>query len=62
MYLFVSYRSLDSGLGDALVARLRSLKSADGSPRYDVWQDKTHIPVGQDWWKAIVQGITACDV
>jgi formylglycine-generating enzyme required for sulfatase activity len=60
--LFISYRSLDSAKVDALVARLRSLKNSDGSPRYDIWQDKTSIPVGHDWWKAIVQGIIDCDV
>jgi formylglycine-generating enzyme required for sulfatase activity len=60
--LFISYRSLDSAKVDALVARLHSLKHADGSPRYDIWQDKTSIPVGHDWWKAIVQGIIDCDV
>ncbi|MBL8155728.1 MAG: SUMF1/EgtB/PvdO family nonheme iron enzyme, partial [Anaerolineae bacterium] len=60
--LFISYRSLDSAKVDALVARLRSLKNADGSPRYETWQDKTSIPVGHDWWKAIVQAIIDCDV
>lgn len=60
--LFISYRSLDSAKVDQIVTRLRSLKNEDGTPRYDIWQDKTSIPVGQDWWKAIVQGIVNCDV
>jgi len=53
--LFVSYRSIDSKKVDPIVARLRSLD-------YDVWQDKDSIPVGQDWWEAICEGIYACDV
>ncbi len=60
--LFISYRSLDSAKVDTLVARLRSLKNADGSPRYTTWQDKTDIPVGQDWWKAIVRAIIDCEI
>jgi hypothetical protein len=34
--LFISYRSLDSAKVDTLVARMKSLKNADGTPRY-VW-------------------------
>jgi len=60
--LFISYRSLDSAKVDMIVTRLRSLKNDNGTPRYDIWQDKTSIPVGQDWWQAIVQGIIDCDV
>ncbi len=59
--LFISYRSLDSAKVDQIVTRLKSLKNPDGTPRYDIWQDKTSIPVGQDWWKAIVRGIVNCD-
>jgi formylglycine-generating enzyme required for sulfatase activity len=29
---------------------------------YGIWQDKTSIPAGQDWWQAIIQGIIDCDV
>ncbi len=60
--LFISYRSLDSAKVDAIVARLRSLKDENGAPLYDIWQDKTSIPPGHDWWKSIVQGIIKCDV
>jgi formylglycine-generating enzyme required for sulfatase activity len=60
--LFISYRSLDSAKVDKLVTRIASLKNGDGTPRYQIWQDKTSIPVGQDWWQAIVQGIDKCDV
>ncbi len=62
MKLFISYRSLDSDKVDALVARLRTLKNPDGTTTYYIWQDKTSIPVGQDWWQAIVQGIIDCDI
>lgn len=55
MKLFVSYRSTDSKHVDPIVARLRSIG-------YDVWQDKTSIPPGQDWWEAICEGIVSCDV
>lgn len=55
MKLFVSYRSTDSTHVDPIVARLRSLG-------YEVWQDKTSIPPGQDWWEAICEGIVGCDV
>lgn len=55
MKLFVSYRSTDSSNVDPIVARLRSLG-------YEVWQDKTSIPPGQDWWEAICEGIVGCDV
>jgi formylglycine-generating enzyme required for sulfatase activity len=37
------------------VAQLRSIG-------YDVWQDRTSIPPGQDWWQAICEGIETCDV
>ncbi|HEX2909003.1 MAG TPA: SUMF1/EgtB/PvdO family nonheme iron enzyme [Phototrophicaceae bacterium] len=60
--LFISYRSLDSAKVDALVARLKTQKQPDGTPRYQLWQDKTSIPAGQDWWKAIVQAIIKCDI
>jgi formylglycine-generating enzyme required for sulfatase activity len=60
MKLFISYRSLDSAKVDAIVARLRSLKNGDGTPIYDIWQDKYSILPGQDWWKSIVQGIVDC--
>src|SRR5882724_10752675 len=60
--LFISYRSLDSAKVDTLVARLRSLTHSDGTPLYQIWQDKSDIVPGQDWWKAIVQGIIDCDV
>jgi len=60
--LFISYRSSNSDKVDAIVARLRSLKLPDGSPRFDVWQDKDGIRPGQDWWQAIVDAIIACDV
>lgn len=55
MKLFVSYRSTDSPHVDPIVARLRVLG-------YEVWQDKTSIPPGQDWWEAICEGIVGCDV
>ena len=60
--LFISYRSLDSAKVDKLVAQLRTLKDVDGELLYDIWQDKTSIPPGQDWWQAIVEAIEACDV
>ncbi len=60
--LFISYRSLDSARVDTLIARLHSLRTIDGSPRYKIWQDKTSILSGQDWWKAILQGIVDCEV
>jgi toxoflavin biosynthesis protein ToxD len=60
--LFISYRSLDSAKVDTLVARMKSLKDADDKPLYSIWQDKTSILAGQDWWQAIVQGIIDCDV
>ncbi len=60
--LFVSYRSTDSKQVDMIIARLRTLKAADGKPRYHVWQDKDGITDGQDWWEAIVQALTACNV
>jgi len=53
--LFISYRSTDSAKVDPLVHRLRSLG-------FQVWQDKDSIPVGQDWWEAICEGIVGCDV
>ena len=55
MKLFVSYRSTDSKKVDPIIARLRSLK-------YEVWQDKDSILVGQDWWEAICEGIIGCHV
>lgn len=55
--IFVSYRSLDSAKVDALVARLRTLKNNDGTPRFNIWQDKHNIPDGHDWWESIVDGI-----
>ena len=60
--LFISYRSLDSAKVDAMMARLRSLKNEDGTLRYSVWQDKTSIPDGQDWWQSVVDAIINCDV
>ena len=42
--LFISYRSLDSARVDPLVARLQSIKNTNGSPCFDVWQDKFGIP------------------
>jgi formylglycine-generating enzyme required for sulfatase activity len=60
--LFISYRSLDSEKVDMLVARLKSLKKADNTPLYDIWQDKTSIPDGHDWWGAIVDAIIDCDI
>lgn len=62
MKLFISYRSLDSEKVDKIVARLRSLKTSDGSPRYTLWQDKYSIPDGHDWWEAIVDAIIDCQV
>ncbi|QPC83647.1 SUMF1/EgtB/PvdO family nonheme iron enzyme [Phototrophicus methaneseepsis] len=59
--LFISYRSLDSAKVDSIVSRLNSLKSPDGLKLYEIWQDKLSIIVGQDWWKAIVNGINECD-
>ena len=55
--LFISYRSLDSAKVDMLVAHLRAIKDTDGTALYDVWQDKTHIVSGQNWWDQIVDGI-----
>lgn len=60
--IFISYRSLDSTHVDTIVARMRSLKNADGTPRYTLWQDKHDILDGQDWWEAIGNAIIACDV
>jgi formylglycine-generating enzyme required for sulfatase activity len=63
MKLFISYRSLDSAKVDPIVHRLRGLKNPDGTATFEsVWQDKDSIPAGQDWWQAIVQGITECHV
>ena len=62
MKFFVSYRSADSKKVDPIIARLRSLKDDNGEPVYKVWQDKDSIPVGQDWWEAICEGILGCDV
>ncbi|GEM_PF-490113 len=55
MKLFVSYRSANSSEVDPIVHRLRSLE-------YEVWQDKDSIPVGQDWWQAICEGIQKSDI
>ncbi len=60
--LFVSYRSTDSKQVDMIIARLRTLKAADGTSRFHVWQDKDGIPEGQDWWEAIVEALSACNV
>ncbi len=60
--LFMSYRSTDSKQVDMIIARLRTLKAADGNPRFHVWQDKDGIPEGQDWWEAIVEALIACNV
>ena len=62
MKLFISYRSLDSAKVDTVVSRLRSLKNEDGTPAYSIWQDKTDIVEGQDWWRAIVDAIIDCQV
>lgn len=59
--IFISYRSLDSAKVDAVVARISSIKQADGTSRYTPWQDKYGIPVGQDWWQSIVDAIIDCD-
>jgi hypothetical protein len=55
--LFISYRSADSNRVDPVVAQLRSVKDKDKQTLYHVWQDKDSIPVGQDWWEAICEGI-----
>lgn len=60
--LFISYRSLDSAKVDAIVARLKTLTNPDGTPRYQIWQDKTGIRPAQDWWEAIVDAIIDCNV
>lgn len=60
--LFISYRSLDSAKVDKLVARLRAITDGGGNPIYDVWQDKTHIVSGQNWWDQIVNGIIGCEI
>jgi hypothetical protein len=60
--LFISYRSTNSIHVDAIVAQLESLIDTDNQPRYNVWQDKNNIPVGQDWWDAICEGIEKCDI
>lgn len=61
--LFISYRSTDSAKVDTLVSRLRSLTLPDGkTARYKVWQDKTDITPGEDWWQAIVNGIVGAQV
>src|SRR5690242_8538981 len=60
--LFISYRSLNSAKVDMLVTRLRLLKNPDDTPVYDVWQDKTHIMPGDDWWRSIGQAIIDCQI
>ncbi|MEM9954734.1 MAG: Hsp70 family protein [Chloroflexota bacterium] len=60
--LFISYRSLDSAKVDKIVNYLEKIEDNNNQRLYEVWQDKHSIPVGQDWWKAIVQGIIDCDI
>ncbi|MCB9455519.1 MAG: SUMF1/EgtB/PvdO family nonheme iron enzyme [Anaerolineaceae bacterium] len=60
--LFISYRSLDSSKVDTIVSRLRSLKSANNTNLFEVWQDKSNIPDGQDWWESIVDAIIDCNI
>jgi len=60
--IFISYRSLDSAKVDLLVAQLRAIRGADGAQLYEVWQDKTHIVSGQNWWEQIVDGIIGSEV
>src|SRR5258708_2763939 len=64
MKLFISYRSLDSDRVDMLVNRLKSLRDSAGHLLYEIWQvkDPACIPPGKDWWEAIVEGLTKCDV
>ena len=44
------------------MAQLRAIRAADGTPLYEVWQDKTHIVSGQNWWEQIVDGIIGSEV
>lgn len=61
--LFISYRSLDSKKVDRIISRLRTLQNDDGSSRFEkIWQDKSDINPGEDWWEAIVDGILECEV
>ncbi|MCU0480567.1 MAG: toll/interleukin-1 receptor domain-containing protein, partial [Anaerolineae bacterium] len=60
--IFISYRSNDSDKVDTIVANLRSLKNADGTPRYHIWLDKDSIPEGKNWWVSIVNAIIDCKV
>ncbi len=60
MNLFTSYRSLNSGKVDNLVAQLRALKKPDETPQYNVWLDKDNIAPGKDWWEAILDAIINC--
>jgi formylglycine-generating enzyme required for sulfatase activity len=59
--IFISYRSTDSAKVDTIVSRLRTLQD-NGKPKYKVWQDKTDIQPGEDWWFAIINAIRACKV
>jgi hypothetical protein len=61
--LFISYRSSDAAKVDKIARDLALLKYDDGTPRYVTWQDKHNLPpASPNWWDAIVDAITDCDI
>lgn len=61
--LFISYRSSDAAKVDKIARDLASLTHDDGTPRYLTWQDKHNLPpASPNWWDAIVDAITDCDM
>ena len=61
--LFISYRSSDAAKVDRLAHDLALLSHPDGTPHFRTWQDKHNLPpASPNWWDAIVDAITVCDL
>ena len=61
MKIFLSYGH-DSNA--PLIEKIKEYlsKDADGSPKHEVWMDKSEIKPGKDWREKITKGITPSDV